>query len=510
MRVRMSDQNYHYRRCVTHRAIYRLVRSMRSMQSVLILTMCAYFACEAPSASIECELNSDCPLPERCVMNICKLECVETRDCALDEVCQAGRCLSVGADEPPLSDPPNMMAPSMSCQLDTDCLSGSACTEGVCRAIEGFCEQNRDCLDNELCSREASRCVERETPRSCVDTGDCFAGEICFERICTAEGDFCPDGDCPMTCGADSDCDMGDICQEGLCTLGCRSDQECPGELLCRTGRCAPECAYNSDCIAPLICQEGQCIPECVEDRDCEMGEYCLKGACGVECVVNEDCDEYLICISGRCDPECTEERRCEGGLMCRDQRCQPECLVDSDCPDNLTCRAQICESECHPERECAEGLVCREGRCVPECMIDGDCAEGLACQDLRCVTPAAPYTGTFLISSSTPIRRCNDLLSINFEPRVAQTTQNAQGFTLFLPNPPTTYVGQLDGESFTVSWSGSNGNTEYCGGLTTSNTYAATFTSEDLFMGTLTVDFFFQVGACDCQIQWPVIGVRQ
>jgi hypothetical protein len=134
----------------------------------------------------------------------------------------------------------------------------------------------------------------------------------------------------------------------------------------------------------------------------------------------------------------------------------------------------------------------------------------GETCERRRCITPENPFTGTFLISSSTPIRRCNELVSINFDPRVAQTTQSDQSFTLFLANPPTTYVGQLTGNTFTVSWSGVNGNTEYCGGLTTSNTYVATFTNNDLFTGTLTVDFFFQIGSCDCQIQWPIIGVRQ
>jgi hypothetical protein len=121
-----------------------------------------------------------------------------------------------------------------------------------------------------------------------------------------------------------------------------------------------------------------------------------------------------------------------------------------------------------------------------------------------------SPYQGAFLISSSTPIQRCNPTLSVNYDPRVAQVTHTPPGFSLHFPNPATTYVGQMTGLTFSVSWSGPNGADLNCGALTSSNRYDATFASPDLFQGTLTVDFFFQVGACNCQIIWPVVGVRQ
>lgn len=248
-----------------------------------------------------------------------------------------------------------------------------------------------------------------------------------------------------------------------MCTVGCTRDRDCDSPLVCRVGRCEPECDAQHLCEPPLICQDAQCVPECVDDRDCEMGEYCIKGECGVECLTDDEC---------------------EGGLTCREGACVPACLTDE---------------------ECAEGEVCEmsqdgEPRCMPS---DDPPVDPPA-------DPVEPYTGLFLISSSTPIKRCNDLVSINFDPRLAETTQEDQRFTLTLVNPPTVYVGNINNGSFTVSWSGLNGQTEHCGSLNTSNTYRANFTGEDIFMGVLTVDFFFQVGSCDCQIQWPILGVRQ
>lgn len=121
-----------------------------------------------------------------------------------------------------------------------------------------------------------------------------------------------------------------------------------------------------------------------------------------------------------------------------------------------------------------------------------------------------SPYDGMFLISSSTPIQRCNPTLSINYDPRSAQTTHNEQSFNLFFPNPPTTYVGEFNEGHFVVSWSGNNGSDINCGPATTSNTYDAQFNGYDFFEGMLTVDFFFPIGACNCRIIWPIIGTRQ
>ena len=277
MRTLISHQHHHLCQPRPHHsyASRDIRRDVPSRVSILwlifTLSISLCMACEeAPSTSVECELNSDCPLPERCIMNTCRVECLEDRDCAFDETCQAGRCLSTDSIDPPLSNLSDMTLPPdtlMSCQTDMECLSGSTCIQGSCQATEGVCAQNSDCPSGQLCSRDTYRCIPSDAPQTCEDLGDCFAGERCIEGICTPEDQICAAGDCPMSCGADSDCERGEICEGGRCEAGCTSDQECPDELLCRMGRCAPECVYNSDFTSPLICQEGQCIPECVDDR---------------------------------------------------------------------------------------------------------------------------------------------------------------------------------------------------------------------------------------------------
>lgn len=424
-----------------------------------VFSVMALYGCEDDARPPTCMLNSDCPLPESCLEGVCRLECIVSRDCPNNTECIESRCVDPRSGEPgeledlgDSSSPPDMMSAPPRCQDDSSCDLGSECLAGDCVEVEGFCQQNRDCSSGQVCSGVSYRCVEEDTPRVCVDVGECLANEMCLEGRCQPTSEEC----------------SGEMCLE---EPQCERDRDCPSPQVCRVGRCEPECVESADCESPLICEADQCVPECVEDRDCMSGEYCLKGECGVECTTQEECEAGFTCRLGRCEEGCASDEECDGALRCVEGMCAPECVMDSECVMDQRCEMSLCVD--------------------PEPIPD-------------------PYSGTFLISSSTPIRRCNELVSINFDPRVAQTAQDDQSFTLTLVNPPTTYVGQINQGSFTVSWSGLNGNTEHCGALNTSNTYVANFMGPDLFSGVLTVDFFFQVGSCDCRIQWPIIGVRQ
>lgn len=414
---------------------------------------------------------------------VCMIECIESRDCNVGERCIESRCTPENEDQ--ASD----MDLSPECRLNSDCLFAHVCTQERCVPQDGYCDQNSDCPDGQQCSRAEMLCVGQE--EGCRSADDCFAGEVCVDRTCVIPEDSCDNGGCPVTCQFDQDCSDGEICEMNQCTAGC-TERSCEAGELCREGRCGPECVDSNGCAEPYLCVSGECELECIEHSDCDEGLFCLKNRCGVECVDDSDCNEDLLCRDGRCEAECMDSSDCLDPLVCVETRCVPECVEATDC---------------------AEPLLCVENRCTPECTDRDDCPTDYNCVDQQCimneVPVTSPYDGTFLISSSLPIQRCNPTLSVNYDPRQAQSTHNGQAFTLFFPNPATRYLGEFNEGRFVVSWSGLNGADLNCGQVTTSNVYDAQFNGEDFFEGTLTVDFFFSIGTCNCRIIWPIIGTR-
>ncbi len=394
--------------------------------------------------------------PSACALNsdcAAPARCVEGAcrlDCAEDRDCAEGlRC-----------DEGQCVEAVVICRADADCAFAHACLQGTCERIDGFCQQNADCPSGQACARETNRCVVDDGGRPCQSVGDCFADELCQGGQCVER----PEDSCALS----SDCGVGQLCQGGRCVEGCRGD---------------------GDCLEGQICEAGQCAEGCALDSACPGGQRCLEGRCAAECALASDCGDGELCREGRCAPECVEDRDCASGQQCRAGRCAAECLVSSDC---------------------AGGQACRDGRCGPECVLDGDCPGGQRCEGGQCSAVVADYSGNFLISSTSPIQRCNTITSINFDPRVATAAQDGRAFSLTFNSPLTVYAGQIDGDSFAVSWSGPNGFTQNCGELNTSNTYTASFSGPDFFQGSLTVDFFFQLGECNCRIIWPIVGTRQ
>lgn len=393
--------------------------------------------------------------------------CTLNSDCPPPASCVAGACRVECVEERDcaegLSCQGGQCVPG-SCRADADCPYAHACVQGACEAIEGFCQQNSECPSGQACSRATSRCVSDDQGRPCQSTGDCFADEVCQGGQCVASED--------AGCALNSDCDLGQICAQGRCVAGCTDDAGCPGGQICR---------------------QGSCVEGCASDFDCADGQLCRAGRCSAECVRSSDCDGGLICREGRCTPECAEDRDCLSGQRCNGGRCTAQC-VDS--------------------RDCADDQVCRGGQCGPECLGLVDCAQGFVCEAGRCVQDLPPdnlYDGTFLISSTDPIQRCNDFIVTQFDSRLGTTAQNGQAFSLTFQGPLTVYNGQLNSTTFDVAWSGPQGFThQLCGELTTSNRYVATFQSADFFSGTLTINQFYQLGECNCTIVYPITGARQ
>lgn len=68
----------------------------------------------------------------------------------------------------------------------------------------------------------------------------------------------------------------------------CRSQSECPGDLVCAQGECLlVYCALDDDCPAAFVCDGGVCRRAasydgvaCEDDQSCEPGQVCRRGRC--------------------------------------------------------------------------------------------------------------------------------------------------------------------------------------------------------------------------------------
>lgn len=117
----------------------------------------------------------------------------------------------------------------------------------------------------------------RPGDRSCTETRDCKAGDICFAPDYTPaagppcqqnaqcpSGQVCTAGSCAPPCTATS-CGLGHTCRDGRCTpISCTDPQAsiCPQNFRCTpaSGACERQpCTSRSQCDAG-VCFHGQCF----------------------------------------------------------------------------------------------------------------------------------------------------------------------------------------------------------------------------------------------------------
>jgi len=185
--------------------------------------------------------------------------------------------------------------------------------------------------------------------------------------------------------------------------------------------------------------------------------------------------------------------------------------VTDGDCSGNQICSAGACALECALNSDCALGQNCVANRCQAECVYDSDCGTGETCESGRCqLTQLNPYSGTFMLSSSSPIQRCNANVLMQYESRLVQATQDLTAYTFVFTE--STYYGTISSQGvFTVSWSGSQGfANSTCGNVNSANVFSASFSNPNLFSGTIKTELFFDYGACNCTLYYPITGTRQ
>jgi len=120
-------------------------------------------------------------------------------------------------------------------------------------------------------------------PLPCISDSTCDRDEHCtflagIGSVCVARGAVEVDG----ACATSAECAAG-YCLDRVCVALCRSNMDCPPELVCATRDPRFPTACVANCISGICadptqaCAPSGCIdPGCRDDADCAAGEDCL------------------------------------------------------------------------------------------------------------------------------------------------------------------------------------------------------------------------------------------
>ncbi len=395
----------------------------------------------------ECRTASDCEPNEACVDGECQpggcqsdadcqtptghcdlqtgacVECLDAGDCDPDEACVLGACQAQGCqgDGDCQTPTPRCDLPSgdcVECLQPEDCGAGETCVQATCQATG--CGSDADCqAPTPRCDEASGDCVE------CLAPDDCAPDQICSGGVCAAE----------PTCVTDDQCEIGQICEAGDCVTGCRSQRDCPPEMICLEdlgphGTCV-QCDGDNPCDPGWICQDHVCAPHCTADEHCAPAHCDLPSHQCVECLEDDHCDRDagFICEAQACVPGCRIDDDCAGGFcdqasaacvdcltsdhcslgqICADHQCVVGCESDRDCPGERLCDPDAGPHggcvECLGDADCDPAYLCVEGLCEFHCNADADCAQPTpACDQasgtcVACTSDANCQVGTLCI----------------------------------------------------------------------------------------------------------------
>jgi hypothetical protein len=213
-----------------------------------------------------CSTNAECSAGTVCTTIGCCPGCHSDSDCNATETCTinptANFCSPKSMTEAPRAVDPNKAGPiaaatppAQHCTVDSNCVSGWLCNNGVCQP-------------------------------TCTDSSQCGAGNTCTSGRCYANG--------APTCGT-----------SGLAT--CSSDSQCGANRKCLGGGCHTICAINANCPVGQLCSGGACVngspatAQCVFDVDCGASFKCVNATCHPTCSADSQCGANAFCKSGVC-----------------------------------------------------------------------------------------------------------------------------------------------------------------------------------------------------------------
>jgi hypothetical protein len=351
---------------------------------------------DCPDGQICEEPEGVCVTPPECEINA---DCDDGVFCNGVETCNAGTCGAVSAC-PPFTD--GCVVRNADCDEendtcidvanDDDCIDDSLCTEDICNAETGQCENppvdcgdGIDCTDD-LCNEDTGECMNDPNDANCQDDGFfCTGQEICDPATgCLSEGDPCPEG---TVCNDNSDtCVEITDCGNGIPETG----EDCDDGNVLDGDCCSANCTFEAEGSS---CEDEEF---CNGEETCDGAGLCLAGTevdCsdGVDCTI-DSCDEINdVCVNTPDDNNCPDDQ-----LFCNGQEiCDPEdgCVSSGD-----PCFGEICNEdddaceqlECVTDTDCDDGLFCTVNSCDTEtntCVAVSACPPGInGCIDVNAI----------------------------------------------------------------------------------------------------------------------------
>lgn len=188
-----------------------------------------------------------------------------------------------------------------------DCESSGTCN-ALCRMPGESCDDNSGCCPGAACT-DGACCVTKG--ESCGEGAGCCGGLSCTDGACSCidEGGACGDTD--------------EVCCNGM---SCDATGHCRAACAGPVGACQPlggACTSNGDCCASGRCEDGVCTgaepatcasegQACASESDC-----CGSEAAGSRFSCVPQADGGSECRFGRLGQACDDARRCAPGLDC-------------------------------------------------------------------------------------------------------------------------------------------------------------------------------------------------
>lgn len=231
---------------------------------------------------------------------LCKTGCTPADPdcvCLADGMCN-GACANV------LSDP----------DCPVDCAQNNVCTNLSCPNPDPDCtaELSPCTADTQCAARHCATDTqhnERYCARGCTQAADCLSGTACTNGVClkTQKPEVAPGGVCVIA----TDYCVGPVSCLSVpsggtrCSVACTSNAICPSPTTCSGGFCLGTdvivAAPGQPCVqATTFCTGGtvcaglaalggtRCNPGCIKDSDCSGRKICQQGIGGVQYCENE------------------------------------------------------------------------------------------------------------------------------------------------------------------------------------------------------------------------------
>ncbi|RZF34371.1 hypothetical protein LSTR_LSTR008910 [Laodelphax striatellus] len=380
-------------------------------------------------AQVECKVDSDCRLTDRCMRGSC-IEACRVDPCGLNAQCSSISHSAVCTCPADFTGNPHIECsyipkidlplPFAECVRDDDCPDDRGCINQRC---EHPCAVSNPCSLSSFCHAEAHKPVCRCPPGfngdpftecrppgavvGCAANSDCSMEEACINRLCIT----------PCNCGPNADCKVSNhyptcFCrpgysgnpQFGCVKVSCEADEQCPSDKTCYNGECVNPCILGDPCVANAECYGGnhrsncRCRPgysgnpllqceqiECRIDADCPQDRTCLNEKCvnpcvdvaNAPCAVNAHCYVRNHNAGCRCPPHAPLGNPLSYCERAPPPDTEPECRHDTDCPSQLACIDNACTNPCVALGPCSASARCSVLDTMPVRTMICTCPEG-------------------------------------------------------------------------------------------------------------------------------------